>query len=61
VLTDGRVSDPDGRVRSAAAALGRAADAVRVIDTEDGPVRVGLAGALAEAAHGDLYPLRAAA
>jgi magnesium chelatase subunit D len=60
VLTDGRVSDPDGAVRSAAASLGQTADAVQVIDTEDGAVRVGLAGELAQAARGELHALRAA-
>jgi magnesium chelatase subunit D len=60
VLTDGRVGDPDGAVRKAAASLGRIADAVQVIDTEDGPVRVGLAGELALAARGELHGLRAA-
>lgn len=61
MLTDGRVADPDGAVRTAAASIGRAADAVRVIDTEDGPVRLGLAGDLAKAAHRELHALRAAA
>jgi magnesium chelatase subunit D len=57
VLTDGRVSDPDGAVRAAAARLGRAADAVHVIDTEDGPVRIGLAATLAAAAEGQVHRL----
>jgi len=61
VLTDGRVADPAGEVRTAAARLGRAATAVHVIDTEDGPVRVGLAAALADSAGGALHPLRTAA
>ncbi|MGO9903344.1 MAG: VWA domain-containing protein [Solirubrobacteraceae bacterium] len=52
VLTDGRVSDPDGTALAAAAALGRVSDAVEVIDTEEGPVRVGIAGAIAQAAAG---------
>ena len=43
ILTDGRVADPSGEVRRAAARLGRAADAAHVIDIEDGPVRLGLA------------------
>ena len=43
ILTDGRVEDPTGEVRRAAARLGRAADAAHVIDIEDGPVRLGLA------------------
>jgi magnesium chelatase subunit D len=58
VLTDGRVADPAGEARSAAARLGRAAAAVHVVDTEDGPVRLGLAAAIAAAAGGRLHPLR---
>ena len=50
ILTDGRVEDPTGEVRRAAARIGRAADAAHVIDIEDGPVRLGLAARLAEAA-----------
>jgi magnesium chelatase subunit D len=57
VLTDGRVADPAGEARAAAARLGRTAAAVHIIDTEDGPVRVGLASALARAAGGQLHPL----
>jgi magnesium chelatase subunit D len=57
VLTDGRVQDPDGAIVRAAAGLGRAASAVEVVDTEDGPVRVGLAGVLAAAAGGRVHPL----
>jgi magnesium chelatase subunit D len=57
VLTDGRVADPAGEARAAAARLGRAAAAVHVVDTEDGPVRLGLAAALASAAGGQLHPL----
>ncbi|HEV7772273.1 MAG TPA: VWA domain-containing protein [Conexibacter sp.] len=57
VLTDGRVSDPDGSVRAAAQRLGRAADAVHVVDTEDGPVRLGLAATLAAAAGGRVHGL----
>jgi magnesium chelatase subunit D len=57
VLTDGRVADPHGEARAAAARLGRAAAAVHVVDTEDGPVRLGLAAALASAAGGQLHPL----
>jgi Mg-chelatase subunit ChlD len=34
---------------------------VHVIDTEDGPVRVGLAAALADSAGGALHRLRTAA
>ena len=57
VLTDGRVEDPDGAVLAAAGALGRAADAVQVIDTEDGPFRVVLSAAIAAAAGGAVHPL----
>ncbi len=57
VLTDGRVADPDGAIPRAAAALGRAAHVVEVVDTEEGPVRVGLAAALAAAAGGRVHPL----
>jgi magnesium chelatase subunit D len=61
VLTDGRVADPDQAVARAAAQLGRAAHAVHVVDTEDGPVRLGLAGAIAAAAGGELHRLERAA
>jgi magnesium chelatase subunit D len=64
VLTDGRVADPAGEARAAAARLGRAAAAVHVVDTEDGPVRLGFAAAVASAAGGRLHslvPLRSAA
>jgi magnesium chelatase subunit D len=57
VLTDGRVADPDGAARAAARRLGRAAAAVHVVDTEDGPVRLGLAEAIAAAAGGRVHPL----
>lgn len=57
VLTDGRVEDPARAVPRAAARLGRAADAVHVVDIEDGPVRLGLAGALAAAAGAPLHRL----
>jgi magnesium chelatase subunit D len=57
VLTDGRVTEPAAAVLSAAGRLGKAADAVRVIDTEDGPVRVGLAPEIARAAGGELHTL----
>jgi magnesium chelatase subunit D len=57
VLTDGRVQDPDAAIPRAAAALGRAATAVEVVDTEEGPVRVGLASALAAAAGGRVHRL----
>jgi magnesium chelatase subunit D len=55
VLTDGRAPDTDGRVSAAATSLGRMADAVRIIDTEDGVVRLGLAGRVAAAAGGELF------
>jgi magnesium chelatase subunit D len=61
VLTDGRVGDPDGSVRAAAQRLGRAAAAVHVVDIEDGPVRLGLAAALAAAAGGRVHTLAATA
>ena len=57
VLTDGRVQDPDGAIPRAAARLGRAAAAVHVVDTEDGPVRLGLATRLADAAGGRVHRL----
>ena len=57
VLTDGRAQDPGGEIPRAAARLGLAASAVHVIDTEDGPVRLGLAGALATAAGARLHRL----
>jgi len=44
-------------VRHAAASLGRAADTVKVVDTEEGPVRLGLAGEVAVAAQGELHTL----
>jgi magnesium chelatase subunit D len=61
VLTDGRVADPAGEARAAAARLGRAAAAVHVLDTEEGAVRLGLAAALATAAGGQVHLLRSAA
>jgi magnesium chelatase subunit D len=57
VLTDGRVQDPRGAVPAAARALGRAADAVHVVDIEEGHVRLGLAGGVAAAAGGRLHRL----
>ncbi len=57
ILTDGRVPDEEGTARAAAARLGRAVAAVHVVDTEDGPVRVGVAGALAAAAGGQVHQL----
>jgi magnesium chelatase subunit D len=55
VLTDGRAP----AASAAAARLGRAADAVHVVDTEDGAVRLGLAHELAVAAGGGLIALPA--
>ena len=57
VLTDGRVHDPDDAVPLAARALGAAADAVHVVDTEEGAVRLGLAARVALAAGGRLHRL----
>jgi magnesium chelatase subunit D len=57
VLTDGRVHDPAREIPRAAARLGHAADAVHVIDIEDGPVRLGLANAVADAAGAHLHRL----
>ncbi|MGO9322317.1 MAG: VWA domain-containing protein [Solirubrobacteraceae bacterium] len=57
VLTDGRVHDPAGEIPVAAARLGRTAGAVHVVDIEDGPVRLGLAGAVASAAGAQLHRL----
>ena len=57
VLTDGRAPDDDGAVARAAARLGRTADAVHVVDTEEGPARLGLARALAAAAGARSVPL----
>jgi magnesium chelatase subunit D len=55
VLTDGRSPDPHGRIAAAATALGRVADAVSVIDTEAGTVRLGMAQRLADAAGGTRF------
>jgi magnesium chelatase subunit D len=60
VLTDGRAHDPAGEIPRAAARLGLLASAVHVIDTEDGPVRLGLAGAVATAAGARLHQLLSA-
>jgi magnesium chelatase subunit D len=57
VLTDGRVPDPAGTIGHAAVRLGRAAAAVHVVDTEEGPVRVGIAAALAAAAGAQVHAL----
>jgi len=55
VLTDGRAP----AATAAAARLGRTADAVHVVDTEEGAVRLGLARELAVAAGGGLISLPA--
>ena len=57
VLTDGRAEDPRRAIPRAAARLGRAADTVHVIDTEDGAVRLGLAAEIAAAAGGRVHRL----
>jgi len=53
ILTDGRAPEAG----AAAARLGRSADAVHVVDTEEGAVRLGLARALAVAAGASVIPL----
>jgi magnesium chelatase subunit D len=53
VLTDGRAPE----ARAAAARLGHIADAVHIVDTEEGAVRLGLARALALAAGASLIAL----
>lgn len=57
VLTDGRVADSDGAITRAAARLATVAAAVHVVDTEEGPVRLGLAARLARAAGGQIHDL----
>ncbi|MGH3991757.1 MAG: VWA domain-containing protein, partial [Pseudonocardiaceae bacterium] len=59
VLTDGRALDDREQLAARARMLGRTATAVHVIDAEEGPVRLGVAGALAQAAGGSLHPLTA--
>src|SRR3954452_13517984 len=59
IVTDGRAKDHAGALQ-AAASLARAAASVVVLDGEQGPVRLGLAGELAEAAGGKLLRLEAA-
>ncbi|MDA8068239.1 MAG: VWA domain-containing protein [Actinomycetota bacterium] len=61
LLSDGRAADPDGAITRAAAALGKVADRVSVIDTEEGAVRLGLAARIAAAAGGSVHPLLAPA
>jgi len=55
VLTDGRAP----AAGAAATRLGRTADAVHVVDSEEGPVRLGLARSLASAAGGSVIALPA--
>jgi magnesium chelatase subunit D len=57
VLTDGRAQDPQHEIPRAAARLGCTANAVHVIDIEDGPVRLGLARAMAAAAGASVHRL----
>jgi magnesium chelatase subunit D len=57
LVTDGRATDHASEVHAAARALARAADAFHVVDTDDGPVRVGISAALAKAAGGLLHVL----
>ena len=59
VLTDGRAADPDGSARAAAIRVARAADAMHVVDTEEGAVRLGLARALGAAAGAQVHSLAA--
>ena len=58
MVTDGRATQR-AEALEAAHRLGRAAAGVIVFDGEQGPVRLGLAGALAEAAGGRALPLSA--
>jgi magnesium chelatase subunit D len=60
IVTDGRAQDREQAFR-AAAQLARAAAGVVVLDGEQGPVRLGLAQALADAAQATLLPLEDAA
>jgi magnesium chelatase subunit D len=59
VVTDGRVTAAGGLARAerAAAALARDAAGVVVLDSEDGPARLGLAARVAAAAGAQLLPL----
>ena len=60
IVTDGRTTD-HAQVAHAAAQLARTAHGVVVFDGEQGPVRLNLAAALAEAAGARLLPLEALA
>jgi magnesium chelatase subunit D len=57
LVTDGRATDRADEVHAAARALARAADAFHVVDTDEGPVRVGISAALAQATGGLLHVL----
>ncbi len=59
IVTDGRSKDHEAALH-AAHSLAQAAAGVVVLDGEQGPVRLGLARQLAEAARGELLPLEAA-
>lgn len=60
VVTDGRAHDREAAFH-AMQSLAHAAAKVVVLDGEQGPVRLGLAAQLAQAAHAELLPLEAAA
>ena len=60
VVTDGRAHDREAALH-AIHSLARAAAGIVVIDGEQGPVRLGLATRLAEAAGAEILPLEAAA
>jgi magnesium chelatase subunit D len=60
IVTDGRAQDRPQALH-AMQQLSKAAAGVVVLDGEQGPVRLGLAAQLAEAAHAHLLPLEAAA
>jgi magnesium chelatase subunit D len=60
VVTDGRATgdgDPLAQARTAAAALARTGTSSIVVDAEDGPVRLGLAGELARHLGGELVTI----
>jgi len=60
VVTDGRATgddDPLAQARRAAAALARTGTSSIVVDAEDGPVRLGLAGELARHLDGELVTI----
>ena len=60
IVTDGRAGDRAAALH-AIHSLSKAAAGVVVIDGEQGPVRLGLAAQLAQAAHAELLPLEHAA